>query len=158
MKSQQEFEQEMQEEMEDLTEEQQEDSIEDSEISRREIQEAYGYPEAEPTFNQHTFLANSIKEKETEKVTFLQVEELGRPLFSVRFMLDIEDIARHYLDEITLELGLDNKIAKYFREKINNVCSSGMSNKGFIQNMNVTRKMDTTRKRVKPPIEVKGGN
>lgn len=155
--TQEEFEQQMMDEMQEAESEKMEDSTEDQMYSNKEFQEAYGVPEPEQQFNQHTFLANSLDRDASEKVTFLHESELGRPLFNVRFLLDIEDITKYYLDEIAKKLGVENEIAKYFREKINNVCSSGMSNKGFVQNLNVTRKMDTRKERIKNLQQGKGG-
>ncbi len=147
--NQQEYQQQMLEEMEDLQEEQALDQFDDQMQNQREWQEAYGSPEPEQQHNQHTFLANSLDFQEPEKVTWLGESELGRPLFNVRFLLDIEDIAHYYLDEEAKKLGVKNEIAAYFREKIKNICDSGMSNKGFVQNLNVTRRMDSTRQRIK---------
>jgi len=41
------------------------------------------------------------------------------------------------------------KFADYFRQKILNITDSGMSKDGFAMNLNVTKKMDTIRKRVR---------
>ncbi len=61
----------------------------------------------------------------------------------------MEDIIKYYLDDICDENNVDNKLADYFRKKIDNICSSGMSNEGFIQNINATKRVDITRKRVR---------
>ncbi len=151
------FEQQMYEEMGELEGEQSEDQEGDRLLTQQEFQEACGYPEQEEKHNQHTFISKSLSFEEPEKVTFMTEFELGRPLFSLRFLLDIEDICKYYLDEIAKGYKIDNKISTYFREKINNYCASGMSNKGFLQNLNVTKKMDTTRQRVKAFPEMKGG-
>lgn len=137
-----------------------EDSIEQSEddtINRNSFQDALGIPEAEPKYNQHTFLANSLFLQNSEKVTFMTESELGRPLFSLRFLLDIEDICKFYLDEIAKEYELNNKIASYFRDKIDNICSSGMSHKGFVQNLNASKKIDISRSRIRNLEPLKGG-
>ncbi len=152
-----EFEQQMYDEMQDSGMEQLEDQEDDRLQSQYDFQSTYGSPEPKEQFNQHSFLSNSLMFDQPEKVTFMTESELGRPLFSLRFLLDIEDIAKYYLDDIALDLGIYNKIALYFREKITNYCSSGMSNKGFVQNLNVTKKMDTVRQRIRNLPEVKGG-
>jgi len=152
-----EFEQAMYEEMKGLEADDTEESQENEQLTRQEFQDSYGYPEAEEKINQHTFLANSLKLDQPEKVTFMTESELGTPLFNLRFLLDIEDICRYYLDDIAEELKLQNKISLYFREKIVNISESGMSNKGFVQNLNVTKKMESTRERIKNLGAVKGG-
>ena len=55
-------------------------------------------------------------------------------------------------------LDLQNGIAHYFGEKTENITASGLSNKGFAMNINVTRKMDATRKRTRDSIDnLQGG-
>ena len=153
------FEKEMVSEMQDLQSEDTMDAEADRVITNQEFQEAYGSPEPEQTFNQHAFLAGSLDIPDNEKVTYLNLSELGRPLFNLRFLLDLEDICKHYLDPVIIQMGgnpkVDNRIANYFREKIENITSSGMSNKGFAMNLSVTKKMDTMRRRVRdlPPIQ-----
>ena len=148
---------EMLEEMRDLQEEEGFESNEDDMLDRGPFQEALGAPEAEQRFNQHVFLSQSIQSDEPEKVTFLSESELGRPLFNLRFLLDIEDICKYYLDDLAKEYKTDNKISQYFREKINNISSSGMSNKGFLQNLNASKKIDVTRSRIRNLEPLKGG-
>ncbi len=136
-----------------------EESDEERFAAQQELAEIYGSPEPEEKHNQHTFLSNAVKAKDTVRTTFLSESELGRPLFSVRFLLDMEDVSRHYLDIFAIQCGGNNRIADYFLNKVQNITDSGMSNKGFSMNLNVTRKMDTTRTRVKGNIEnlQKGG-
>ena len=149
------------EEIEEYQEEQKvegEESDEDRLAAQQEFGEAYGSPEPEEKHNQHTFLSNAIKAKDTVRTTFLSDQELGRPLFSVRFLLDMEDIARYYIDPIAKDLDIDNGIAIYFWEKIQNITSSGMSNQGFAPLLSVTKRMDITRKKMKGNIDnLKGG-
>ncbi len=141
---------EMLEEIEMQQQEQTEDSQEDSFLENQQLMDAYGSPVPDEKHNQHSFLHKSAFDTlNTEKVTFLDEYELGRPVFNIRFLLDLEDISHYYLDEVCRVLGVSNEISKYFRDKINNICDSGMSNRGFAQNMNVTRRMDTTKKRIK---------
>ena len=150
------------EEIEEYQEEQKaegEESDEDRMAAQQEFAEAYGSPEPEEKHNQHTFLSNAVKAKDTTRTTFLSEQEIGKPLFSVRFLLDMEDVSHHYLDGFANEYNGENRIATYFFNKVQNITDSGMSNKGFAMNLNVTRKMDTTRTRVKGNIEnlQKGG-
>lgn len=149
---------EMQEEQEEKMEEGQQDQFELNE----ELAQAYGAPEPEERMNAHTFLHTAVLgSDDTIRTTFLHEGELGRPIFTVRFMLDMNDIAKYYLDPILIQLKMDprqNGIATYFWEKTQNVTSSGQSNKGFSMNLNVTRRMDSSRKRVRDSNEeVKGG-
>ena len=136
----------------------QEDAADDAQEDQYENQqgfiEAYGSPEPEEKHNQHTFLSKSIEAKDTVRVTYLDEGELGRPMFSVRFLLDMEDISKLYLDDLAKDLSddneiVDNKVADYFRQKILNITDSGMSKEGFTALLNVTRKMDTVRKKVR---------
>ena len=139
-------------------EEMQEDALEDSQEDQldntQDYHEAYGAPEPEEKYNQHTFLSKAVEKKDTLRVTNLNEFELGRPMFNIRFLLDMEDISKFYLDEMAKKLGITNKVAEYFRDKITNITDSGMSKDGFAMNLNVTKKMDTVRKKVREnPIE-----
>ena len=130
------------------------DSQEDQYRNQQEFAEAYGSPEPEERHNQHTFLSKSIEAKDTVRVTYLDEQELGRPMFSVRFLLDMEDISKLYLDDLANELSIKeqevlNKVADYFRQKILNITDSGMSKDGFTALLNVTKKLDTVRKKVR---------
>lgn len=158
---QEQMEQQMQEmeDMEDYQEDQATESSQNSMDDNSDWQEAYGAPEPDEKQNAHSFLHKATFEQiDTTKTSWLSEYELGRPLFSVRFLLDMEDVAKHYIDPLAKELGVTNKVADYFLQKIHNTTDSGMSNKGFAMNLNVTRKMDTTRKRVKElPQNLKGG-
>lgn len=137
---------EMQEFQEDASEEAQEDQL----LNSQEFQEAYGSPEPEEKQNQHSFLHKSaFDSSDTTRVTNLNEFELGRPMFSVRFLLDMEDISKHYLDDMAKDNKIMNNIANYFRQKILNITDSGMSRDGFTALLNVTKKMDTTRKKVR---------
>ncbi len=145
------------EELEELKEMQEDASEETADDQREDVaewQEAYGSPEPEEKHNQHTFLSNAVKSLDTVRTTYLDEWELGRPMFSVRFLLDMEDISKFYLDEMAKELSNEDKkvinnIANYFRQKILNITDSGMSKGGFTMNLNVTKKMDMLRKKVR---------
>lgn len=140
---------EMLEELEEAQEEKVIETEEDRLLRAQDIQEAYGYPTADEKHNQHTFLSKAAFESDnTIKVTYLDKEELGIPLFSVRFLLDMEDVANHYLNPIAEHLKGMNKISDYFFKKVLNITDSGMSKEGFAMNLNVTRKMDTTKKKL----------
>ena len=151
---------ELMDELEAMQQEQAEDMGEDQFLSNQELQEAYGYPQAEEKQNAHSFLHKAaFGNPDTVRTTFLSESELGKPLFNVRFLMDMEDISRYYIDPLVKDLKLpltENKIAVYFFEKLQNIAGSGMSNKGFAMNLNVTRRMDATRRRLKPPTPTQG--
>lgn len=139
------------EELQEQMEDEKEDEVEDQFDINQEVIDAYGSPQPEERQNQHSFLHKAaFDSNDTVRTTFLHEGELGRPLFTVRFMLDMEDVAHHYLDPVIRVLGIKhNGIANYFNAKIQNVTHSGQSNKGFSMNLNVTQKRDMTRKRVR---------
>ncbi|KKN20298.1 hypothetical protein LCGC14_0937100 [marine sediment metagenome] len=145
--------------MEDFSEDQSEDMEENRLLSGTEWQEGYGPPEPEERHNAHTFLAKAVFDQpNTLKTTFLTEGELGRPDFSVRFLASIKTVAEDLIDPLAKHFELENGVAHYFGEKMENITASGLSNKGFSMNMNVTRKMDATRKRVRDPVDnFKGG-
>ena len=159
------------EEMDEMMDDQEDGEIDRQEASgeiSEELQEMYGgegglgTASIPASANQHEFLKEAaFNDKEPLRTTFLTESELGRPLFNVRFLSDMEDVVKSYIDVVALKIfgTIDaNAIAGYFREKRVNVTESGMSNKGFAMNLNVTRRMDATRKRVREmPPEMKGG-
>ena len=105
------------------------------------LQADYPAPTPEERNNAHNILNKAMfVAPDTIKTTFLTEPELGRPLFSVRFLMDMFNLAEHYGAK---------RVSGYFWDKIQNVTASGMSNKGFAMNLNVTQKRDTTRKRLK---------
>lgn len=141
---------------EEISEEERLKQFEDS----LDLQEEYDVPVPEERQNQHSFLHKAAFSKEVDsiKTTFLSKEELGKPIFTVRFLMEMEIVASYYLDEIANKYGIDNKLKKYFRSKILNITDSGMSNEGFVMNLNVTTKKDISRKRQRNPIDnLKGG-
>jgi hypothetical protein len=136
---------------EDMEDEKEDDAFEQM-LDNIELQEDYPAPQPDEKMNAHTFLHKAaFASKDTVRTTFLQEGELGRPLFTVRFLMDMHDVSKYYLDPLLKKLKLDeatyNGIANYFWEKIQNITQSGMSNKGFAMNLNVTQKRDTVRTR-----------
>lgn len=152
---------EMEKEQDLESEEKNQDNFEDN----QELQESYGYPEADEKQNPSSFLHKAAwGGQDTIRTTFLNQWELGRPLFNIRFLLDMEDVSKHYLDPVLIKLNkpgkikVMNKIGHYFKMKAYNISDSGMSNEGFAMNLNVTKKMDSTRTRNRDPIEnLQGG-
>jgi len=154
-------EEEIMEEVQEMQEEQTEDSELDRMELSQEMQEAYSAPEPEEVQNQASFLHKAaFYSPDTTRTTFLHESELGRPLFSVRFIMELENLSAYYLGELCKELNIENKIEEYFHQKRETITSSGMSNKGFAMNLNVTRKIDATRKRTRESSidNLKGGN
>lgn len=157
MNKQEEMQELMIEEMENIQLDEAQDQQDEQMVNSQEFQDSM-IPEPDMPFNQHTFLANSLDQENPEKVTFLSHSELGIPLFNMRFLQDIEDVCKHYLDGICKQYGVENKISQYFRAKIINIADSGMSNEGFIQNANITKKVDMTRTRRRNLDNLKGGS
>ena len=151
-------EEQIQQAMDDMAEEQGEDTEENRLLSNMEFQEGYA-DQPEERQNAHTFLSKAVFDQpRTLKTTFLTEGELGRPDFSVRFLSSIKTVAQDLIDSLARELNLANGVANYFEDKIENITASGLSNRGFSMNMNVTRKMDATRKRIRDPTDnFKGG-
>ena len=157
------------EEMKEMQEEQAEDAAEDNFEMNEEMKEAYGAPEPEEVRNPSTFLHSAaFGNQDTLRTTFLAREELGMPDFTVRFLQSLKTIAHELLDSIADEINKDkdpkrdtlvqNGIAIYFGDKIENVTRSGMSNEGFAMNLNVTKKIESHRRRGRDPIEnLQGG-
>ncbi len=154
--------------MEEMQEDQSQDTFDDQQFMQEEYKQGYPVPEPEERLNAHNFLNKAaFSATDTVRTTWLSESELGRPLFNIRFLLDMEDISKYYLDAVIEKLTkaghfgknnkVDNKIANYFRAKIGNITDSGMSNKGFAMNLNVTRKMEARRERIKNLEPVKGG-
>lgn len=142
------------EEIQELTEEERLKQMEE----QMDLNDEYDAPQPEEHFNQHTFLHEAaFRSGDTLKTTFLEKWELGKPAFSVRFLLDMETLARFYLDAMLKKYKLDNRVAEYFRSKVNNITDSGMSSDGFVMNLNVTAKKDISRKKVNPIENLKGG-
>ena len=143
----------IQDAMEEMDLDKSEDTEDDRVLSNDEWQEGFGPPEPEERQNAHSFLHKAAFDSpNTLKTTFLTEAELGRPDFTARFLLSIKTVAEDLIDPLCEELKehkLTNGISNYFGEKVENITSSGLSNRGFAMNMNVTRKMDARRERVK---------
>ena len=132
---------------EDDEEDEQEEAIEENMELSQEIQDAYGAPEPDAKHNQYTYLHKaSFDSDDTVRTTFLHEGELGRPLFTVRFLLDLYKMAMY--DDL-------DKIAAYYREKVQNITHSGMSNKGFAMTLNVTQRKDVQKKRMRDNSNLK---
>lgn len=136
------------EEAEDEYEDDNEDEAEDRFEQNQNFQQDYDAPMPDEKLNSHTIINKALERKDTIRTTFLTENELGRPLFSVRFLAELHEDAMRPItvgDEVTY---LD-KIADYYYQKIQNITESGMSNKGFMMNLNVTQKRDQVKRRVK---------
>lgn len=138
------------EELEEMQEDATEDAQQDAFENNQEFLDAYGSPEPEEKMNSSSFIHNAaFKSKDTLRTTFLNEWELGRPMFNIRFLLDMEDISKYYLDDMAFKYQINNRVADYFKQKIINITDSGMSNEGFTANLNVTKKMDSVRRKVR---------
>lgn len=159
-------EQEVTPEMIEELEDQRDDQVDDQAQAQQEFNEAYGAPEPEQQMNAQAYLWNaSFQSRDTLRTTFLEEGELGRPLFTVRFLLDMEDISKFYIDQMVKDfkdknIEVENRISNYFWDKIQNITSSGMSNKGFGPLLSVTKKMDVMRKKTRENVieNLKGRN
>ena len=158
-----EMEQEIMDEVENQQMDHAEDVFDDNQLLNQEYQADYPVLEPEERINAAAFLNKAaFHSQDTVRTTFLHEGELGRPLFTVRFLMDMEDIANYYIDPLlkkykeVLDNDVSNKISTYFWNKLQNVTDSGMSNKGFISNLSVTRKMDATRTRTREPPQIQG--
>lgn len=150
---------EYQEMEEDMQDDQREDMSDDQQDSQLEFQEGYGDWPVEEKHNTHSFLNKAaFVSPETLRVTNLSPEELGMPVFNVRFLLDMEDISEFYLADLCEKQDIPNKIGDYFRQKIKNITDSGMSKEGFTMMMNTTRNINMARTKKKERIDnLKGG-
>lgn len=143
---------EMEEEAEDDAEEEREEAFE----SQQEMINDYPYPEQEEKHNAHFIINKSLEKQDTIRTTFLTEQELGRPLFSVRFLSDLHDDAVRANQEIQKITGKElnlNLLEAYYFEKIQNITATGMSNKGFMMNLNVTQRREATKRRLKVPVQ-----
>ena len=138
---------------EEMEEDTREDVADDQQDSQMEFQEGYGPPDPEERHNAHTILSKAISAQDTLRTTDLDKDELGKPIFNVRFLLDMEDIADFYLAELCEEHKMINKIAEYFRQKIVNITDSGMSKEGFTMKLNTTRNVNVERTKRKVSID-----
>lgn len=159
MATSEDFERQLADEMHDLGLDQQQEDQEESMMNTQEFNEGLGVPEPDQQFGPHHFIAGSLNLDSPEKVTFLDQHELGRPLYHMRFLLDIEDVCKHHVDPLCNKFNVPNKLSAYFRAKIKNISDSGMSKDGFLQVLNVTKKVDFTRKKTRNMENLKqGGN
>jgi len=124
-----------------MSEEEQEDNQYDEAEQRAEINaetaEAYGSPTPEEKINQFKIISDALKSKENIKTTWLKEEELGKPMFSTRFYLDCASISNTFGSPL---------VEEYFRNKTQNIASSGMSREGFTMKLNVTNRREVNRK------------
>ena len=103
-------------EIQEMQEDAAQDAQEEAYLNNKELIDGYDCPQPDERFNQHTFLDKAtFQSADTVKTTYLDQFELGRAFFSVRFLLDLEDLSKFYLDDIAKEVKEENKISKYFR-------------------------------------------
>lgn len=152
--------------IEDMQEQERIEKEQDRMLEDSQLREGFPMePSIEEQMNPSAFLHRAaFDEEDTSKTTYLTQQELGKPLFSVRFLMELKNIAHFHLTPIMKEVGLnpekENRIANYFWDKVQNISNTGLSNEGFAMNLNVTRKMDMTRKKTNENLmqnQVKGG-
>lgn len=140
-------------------EEQFEDELEDDAIEnyeadkdlREDVAEAppgysdmYGAPSEQEQHNLHSFLTGVLKADDRIKTSFLTVPELGKPVFSVRFWLNIASYSKLK--------GFD-LVHNYAIQKAKNTTDTGLSREGFIINTSVTQKKVRARHRYRTEKE-----
>ena len=140
--------------LEDDKEDDLQETLEDQYGMTKDVQESYADFDKDEKHNAHSFLHRATFESDdTTRTTWLAEHEIGKPHFTVRTLLDLEDISKYYLDPFIKAMGMspqrNNGISNYFRAKVLNITDSGMSNKGFAMNLNVTQKRDSTKQRIK---------
>lgn len=141
-------------EMQEFQEEMQDDMSEEQFENNLDLNEEYDVPNSQELQNQHSFLNQAVfKNQNSLKVGYLDDGELGRPVFTVRFLLDMKSLAKHYLGHIAEQLDVKNEIEEYFGNKVINITDSSMSKDGFTMNLNVTKKVDSTRKKMRGNID-----
>jgi hypothetical protein len=144
------------EEMEEEVEDDEEETREDNFEAQQDLAEDYPYPEQEEKHNSHFIINKALEKQDTVRTTFLTESELGKPLFSVRFLADLHDDALRANSEVKELTGKQLRLEileNYYYEKIQNITSTGMSNKGFMMNLNVTHKREATKRRLRIPSE-----
>jgi len=105
-----------------------------------EVAESYGAPEFDEKTNQFTIIKKAISAKDSLRTTYLSKGELGRPMCSTRFYIDVSKLCKIYNAPM---------VERYFRNKSATITDSGMSNEGFTMKLNVTSRRDVNRKNVK---------
>lgn len=130
---------------EDLLEEQKEEERELLEDMKEEDAEAYGVPEAEEKHDRFKFLTEIRDGDDTIRTTYLTKTELGVPLFSVRFWLNLQLLA---------ELKKYKIISDYLYNKALVTTHSGLSREGFLVNTTVTKRKEMTKHRAKQEVKI----
>jgi len=141
-----EYEQDVEEELEDLNADSIEDDMDLKEDLMEDEEAQPGVPQQDPYFDRMKFLTEVRDQPETVRTSYLTKEELGVPLFSVRFWLNLELIAAQKGYEL-LKLFLHNKTLA--------TTHSGLSREGFLLNTAITKRRESARNRTKSIQEVK---
>ena len=112
---------------------------------REEQMEEGMTPETEKILDKYKFL-NEVKESDnTIKTSYVTKAELGKPLFPVRFWLEIASYAK---------LKNYDTIRKYCLEKANNITDTGLSNEGFLLGLVVTKRRETKTARKSHDVDI----
>jgi len=99
-------------------------------------------PEQEKLLDKYLFLNNVKESDNTIKTSFLTKAELGKPLFPVRFWLELATYAQLKGYDI---------VKDYCIDKAKNITDTGLSNEGFLLGLVVTKRRETALQRKKSP-------
>ncbi len=133
---------------EEQAEEKKEEDQELMEELREEDAEAYGVPEPEQKYERFKFLTEAREMDDTIRTSYLTKSELGFPLFSVRFWLNLELLAALKKYDI---------LRKYLNDKALVTTHTGLSREGFLMNTAITRRKEGIKSKIKPQEVVKSG-
>lgn len=134
---------------EDLIEEDIEAQNELREELSEEDAEAYGITEPEKQYDRFKFLTEVRELPDTIRTSFLSKQELGSPLFPVRFWLNLEILAR---------LRGYKLVGDFLLKKALITTHSGLSKEGFLLNTAITNRREALRKKSRIKQETGGEN
>jgi len=140
------------EDLEEMEEEQAEEKKESEqelmEDLREEDAESYGVPEQARTFERFKFLTEVRDLPDTIRTSYLTKSELGFPLFSVRFWLNLKLLA---------DLKEYNYLGDYLHNKALVTTHTGLSREGFLLNTAITKRKESKKHKLKPQEDDKSG-
>lgn len=133
-------------ELEQEIEDEKADQIEEDNDLREDLIDSQpGVPQQDPSYERFKFLTEVREIPETIRTSYLTHAELGVPLFSVRFWMNLELIAaqKEY-----------KYLKKFLHEKATVTTTSGLSREGFLMNTAITRRRESSRNKTKYSQEV----
>lgn len=105
---------------------------------------SYGLPEVEKNYEKFKFLTDVKESQDTVRTTFVTREELGRPLFSLRFYINLEKMAR---------LKAYNLVADYLHHKAITTTDTGLSSEGFLMNLAVKKTTEKLKRKQQREVQ-----